>query len=191
MSAVIETPLALEVVFVGVAETHEAVAREEWEKNRREVLIVNQQASATEVEDLAAFLDLLYAADTQYIKAEEYIAPLPDPALDWDEVSKALAESQQILIGVQNLLAETLATMGVEDYRYIRVYADSGDNLHLVSEHPRREEIEAALNGTANADLRSLYHAATCGLSLAGGLVGNMSVPKDVLEKVKAKQCVA
>ncbi len=181
MSALLEEPITLEMAF---PDTGERVDRETWEKNCREVLSVNREATATRTEDFAAFLDLLYAADSDYIDAAGYAPEPPTQLVDWDAVGMALSESQQILIGVQNLLAETLAAMGVEDYQYIRVYADTRGFLRLVSDHDRRDEIESVLNGPDNADLRNLYHAAVSGMSLAGGLVGNVSVPPELLAKI-------
>lgn len=188
MSAIIEEPLTLEVVFVEAVDNPQVTSPEAWERNRREVLASNQEALTVESESLAAFMDLLYAADPQYIETEEYMAPPAAPAVDWDAVSDALSESQQILIGMQNLLAATFAAMGLEDYQYIRVYADQQGLLRLVADHPRREEIEATLNSPANTDLRTLYHSAMAGMSLAGSLVGSMSLPEEVLAKVKAKE---
>ncbi len=181
MSTLLEKPEILEVA--------EELAA--WERNRDEVLAANRAASAIEAESLAAFLDLLYGADTAYLGDETYAEALPEPEpalppLDWQAVSLALAESQQILIGVQHLLSETLAAMGIEDHAFIRVYADPQGLLRLVSDHPRREEIELVLNSPENQDLRTLHAAAAAGMGLAGGLVGTVAVPDGVLERLKA-----
>lgn len=149
-----------------------------------EILRQNVRAAEVEADSFGAFLELLGGADAEYLSAEEYVPEPASPELDWDAVSAALGESQKILVGVQGLLSETLAGMGVEDHAFIRVYRDVRGALRLVSEHPRRVEIEAALNGPENADLRELYEAATAGMSLAGSLVGAMSVPEGVLERV-------
>jgi hypothetical protein len=186
--SVIDEPVMTDVAF---REMESAVDLDALARNEREVMDQNRLAMSVESEDFKAFLDLLSGADAEYLDAREYVAPPADPMLDWDAVNKALNESQQILIGVQNLLSETLAAMGVEDHQYIRVYADTQGDLRLVSEHPRREEIESALNSPANYELRNLYHAAMAGMSLAGGLVGTMSVPDEVLAKVKAKHHAA
>ena len=188
MSAVVEEPLTLDVLFV---ETDDPADAEALEQNRREVLAANRDASSVEGEWLAAFLDLLAGADAEYIDAGSYAPPPPSLALDWDAVSQALSESQQLLVGVQNLLSETLAAMDVEDHQFIRVYSEPDGSLKLVSDHPRRDEIETALNGPDNRDLRTLYQAAVSGMGLAGGLVGAMAVPAAVLERLKAKQTAA
>lgn len=187
MSA-IEEPMLADVAFAG-SET--VVDNEALAKAEQAVLDQNLQAMAVESEDFAAFLDLLAQADAEYLDTQEYVAPEPVPMLDWEAVSQALNESQKILIGVQTLLSETLAAMGVEDHEFIRVYADTQGDLRLVSDHRRRAEIESVLNSPANFELRNLYHAATAGMSLAGSLVGTMAVPEEVLERVKAKQHAA
>lgn len=181
----------IEMTDVAFAETGAVVDKDALSRAEREIREQNMQAMAVRSEDFAAFLDMLSGADAEYLDAQEYVPQPEVPMLDWDAVNRALNESQQILIGVQNLLSETLAAMGVEDHQYIRVYADTRGDLRLVSAHPRQAEIESALNGPENCDLRNLYHAATAGMSLAGGLVGTMSVPDEVLEKIKAKQHAA
>lgn len=183
MSATVEEPIALEILVDDPARI-ESDAREQA---RREILAANLEASAVEGSDLAAFLDLLAAADTEYLAAS-YVPEPAGPEVDWDAVSEALTHSQGILIGVQSLLSETLAAMGIEDHQAIRVYEDLDGSLRLLADHPRRGEIEAALNGPENQDLRTLYHAAVDGMSLAGGLVGTVAVPEAVLEQVKAKR---
>lgn len=187
MSA-IEEPMLVDVAF---AETATTVDRDAMAAAEQAVLDQNLQAMAVDSEDFAAFLDLLAQADAEYMSTQEYVAPEAAPMLDWDAVTQALNESQKILVGVQNLLSETLAAMGVEDHEYIRVYADTQGDLRLVSDHPRRAEIEAILNSPDNVELRNLYHAATAGMSLAGSLVGTMAVPDEVLERVRAKQHAA
>ncbi len=108
--------------------------------------------------------------------------------LDWDAVSAALDESQRILVGVQQLLSETLRGMGVEDHDSIRVYSDEAGFLHLLVDHPWQAEIEAILNSPEHAELRQLYQAATSGMSMAGGLVGHFSVPDEVIEHAENKK---
>lgn len=184
--SVIDETLPMEVAFRDGAADASAL-----EAAEREILEQNLQAMSVKSEDFAAFLDLLADADAEYLDAQEYVASPDAPMLDWDAVNLALNESQQILIGVQNLLSETIAAMGVEDHQHIRVYSDVNGDLRLVSNHPRRAEIEATINGPENYELRNLYQAAMAGMSLAGGLVGTMSVPDEVLEKIKAKQHAA
>lgn len=186
MSATLDEALAVDIVADAVTTDQQA-----WERNHAAIMAANRDASVVDGEDLAAFLDLLAAADTDYIDADAYIPEPETPALDWDAVSQALSESQAILIGVQKLLSETLAAMGVEDHMAIRVFADTGGWLRLVSDHPRRAEIESILNSPENRELRDLYKAATSGMSLAGSLVGNLAVPEEVLARVKAKQSAA
>ena len=191
MSAVVEEPTVLEVVF---AESGVYTDTEALERNQREIMSQNRAASAVENESFAAFLDLLSAADTDYIDAAATLPQTAEPQLpplDWDAVSAALSESQAILQGVQELLSETFAAMGIPDHQFIRVYADMNGDLRLLADHPRREEMETVLNSPENQDLRQLYQAAVSGMGLAGGLVGTMSVPAEVLEKVKAKHSAA
>lgn len=193
MSAVADEVTTLDVISPNTPRTAETGADAQLE-NYREVLAANREATQIEAESLDAFLDLLYAADPGYIDAAEYAVqsdPVPETLVDWESVSNALSESQAILIGVQKLLSETLANMGVEDHEFVRVYSQPDGSLRLVSDHPRRIEIETALNSPKNHDLRTLYQAAMSGMSLAGGLVGTASVPDKVLEQVKAKYSAA
>lgn len=185
MSAALEEPVLLEVMVDEPVIGAEALA---MQRAREEVLAANLEASMVAGEDLAAFFDLLAMADADYLDAAIYAPPASPQPLDWEAVGEALTHSQGILIGVQSLLSETLASMGVEDHTAIRVYADREGLLRLVAEHPRQTEIEAALNGPENLDLRTLYHAAVDGMSLAGSLVGAVAVPDEILERVKAKK---
>lgn len=191
MSVMDETAIA-DVVFTGVdecaPETAESAA---YVQNEQDVRSRNVEAMQVDAEALDAFLELLSQADAEFLDAEEYLQPEAGAVLDWDAVSAALGESQQILICVQKLLSQTLAEMGVEDHDSIRVYSDVDGAMRLVVDHPRREEIEAALNSPDNVSLRSLYEAATTGMSMAGGLVGKMAVPEEVLERVRAKYSAA
>lgn len=184
MSAAVEEVLALEVIFVEADRDADTEARE---RNHEEVMTVNRQASEVDHDDLMAFLELVYAVDPDYIEAQEYVPEPPAPMVDWESVSAALAESQEILIKVQQYLSEILAGMEVEDHDAIRIYADTNNQLRLVLDHPRREEIERELNGPKHMELRSLYITATSGMSLAGSLVGSLSVPDGVLDQIKAK----
>lgn len=172
MSAAVDEQMTLEVIFV------DEVAGEQ-EQNRLDVLEANRQASEVESESLTAFLDLLAAADAEYMAAASYVEPArPEstlPGLDWDTLHMALAESQRILINVQELLSETLAGIGVEDHAHIRVYADEAGALRLITDHPRQTEIENLLNSPENQELRNLHAAAMAGMSLAGNLVGSMT----------------
>ncbi|MCC8190350.1 MAG: hypothetical protein LIP77_06890 [Planctomycetes bacterium] len=146
----------------------------------REVLRQNHLAMGVDTDALDAFLELLQAADDDYLDTGNYRPAPAEPLLDWDEIRQALDESQRILIGVQNLLSDILAGMGVEDHQFLRVYADPRGDLRLVSDHPRRTEIEAVLNGPDHHELRSLYQASTAGMSLAGSLVGTLPPPETV-----------
>lgn len=186
MSAVVEEPVTLEVVF----SENEIAQNAAWLENRRQIVDLNREASEVGAEALAAFLELLAAADSDYIDTPEYAPAAPQQLVDWESVSQALVESQQILICVQKLLSETLAAMGVEEHQFIRVYADSQGMLRLVADHPRRDEIENVLNSPDNHELRAMHQAAVAGMSLAGGLVGTVSAPAEVLEQAKA-QCGA
>lgn len=190
--SVMEETMVADVVFTGTPEVPaQPVDAKAYLANEQEVWSHNLEAMRVDTDALNAFLELLSEADAEYMDATEYVQPEPQTILDWDAVSAALTESQQILIGVQKLLSQTLEDMGVEDHEYIRVYSDTAGLMRLVSDHPRRGEIEDALNSPANYALRSLYQAATSGMSMAGGLVGKMSVPEDVLAQIKAKYCAA
>lgn len=183
MSAAVEEPLTLEVVFC----ERETAESEAWRESRRQTGALNREAAEVGAEALTAFLELLAVADSDYIDAPDCIAAAPGRLVDWESVSQALVESQQILICVQRLLSETLAAMGVEDHRFIRVYADSRGALRLIADHPRRGEIEAVLNGPDNHELRAMHQAAVAGMSLAGGLVGTASAPAGALAQAAAR----
>lgn len=189
MSVAIEE-LTLDVVFV--EEIAEAAERERAEAA---IMAENFQAMTVEAESFAAFVDLLSGSDQEYLAAEEYAEPAdmePEvPTVDWAEISRALSESQAVMIGVQELLSETLAAMGVDDHDYIRVMADMDGSLRLLADHPRREEIELVLNSPANNELRAMYDAAMAGMGLAGNLVGTVADPAKVLEQVKRAKALA
>ena len=165
---------------------------EAMERNMEAVMAQNLAATSVEAESLDAFMDLLSAADPEYIDAAAYAVPTePENIVDWDTVTHMLEESQAILISVQELLRTTLEGMGVEDSEFIRVYSDMNGGLRLLADHPRKLEIEGELNSAGNAPLREMYTAAVNGMGLAGGLVGAVAVPEEVLERVKAKKVSA
>lgn len=178
----------VEFADAGVAADAERVAS--YFENEHEVLSGNLDAMRVQPDDLTAFLELAYATDPEYIDVQEYV-PEPGAMLDWDLVSAALNESQEMLVVTQELLSQTLEDMGIEDYAAIRVYSDEDGALRLVVDHPRQAEIEAELNGEKNTHLRELYKSATEGLSIAGSLVGCISVPEEVLERVRGKYAAA
>ncbi|MDR1518803.1 MAG: hypothetical protein LBU23_01485 [Planctomycetota bacterium] len=186
MSVVMEESQTLEVIFAEPP----AGAPGEMELFRIDVMAANWEASKADAENLAAFLELVCGADPEYLDAGNYPPPAESTGgtlLDWETVSQALSESQNILVGVQELLAGTLAALGVEDSRFIRVCADPDGRLRLTSGHPRQAEIEAVLNRPENRQLRELHAAALAGMSLAGSLVGGAAVPPAVLESLRAK----
>ena len=179
-AALCEEPPVLEIVFAepGIAEPDPAGR----ELIRVDIMAANWEAATVVTDDLAAFLELLAGADAEYLDLEDRAAAdTPFPLIDCDTVSDALGESREILIRVQELLAEILDGLGVEDGRFVRVGADSAGRLRLVSDHPRRAEIEAALNAPENGAFREFHAAALAGLGLAGGLVGNYSLPPALL----------
>lgn len=180
--------LATDIVFVDrvVQDSGEEVAA--YLDNEHQVLSENFDAMRVSPEDLDAFLELVYAVDAQYMDVEEYV-PESKNMVDWDDVSQALIESQKIMIKTQELLSETLAEMGIEDHSAIRVYSDTDGSLKLIVDHPRQAEIEAMLNSPEQRHLRDMYQSATVGMSVAGSLVGNISVPDAVREMARAKQC--
>lgn len=190
MSVMDETLTAAGVVLVehAVGGTGEEIAA--YLDNEHQVLNQNIDAMQVRPEDLDAFLELVYAADQEYMDVEEYVAE-PQNLVDWDSVSTALMESQKILVMTQELLSETLADMGIGDHASIRVYSDAEGALRLVVSHPRQAEIEAMLNSPEQRHLRDMYTSATAGMSIAGSLVGNISVPEEVLEMAKAKRAAA
>jgi hypothetical protein len=162
------------------------------EDDVRAIIAANQDALLTGSDELDAFLAILSSADTEYIDTPNYETPsVPEMPLDWESVSQALSESQEILVGVQRLLAETFSAMGVEHAEHLRVYGDDNGFLHLTSPHPRQEEIEGVLNSPANTELRNLYQSAVLGMGLAGGLVGSMALPPELLAKIAAGQSAA
>ncbi|MCC8165323.1 MAG: hypothetical protein LIQ31_04030 [Planctomycetes bacterium] len=161
--------------------------------NEAEVWSHNLDAMRVETAVLDAFLDLLAAADAEYMDTAEYVIDESDlgAVVDWTSVESALGESQQTLIGLQNLLSNILEEMDVEDYQYLRVYSDAEGAMRLVGDHPRREEIELVLNSPEHEQFRELYQAATNGMSMAGSLVGRVSVPAEVLEQYKQRKASA
>ncbi len=183
--------IVVEIVFASEEEAVRADS-EAYLESEAEVLTHNIEAMKVDVEALNAFLELLAGCDDEYIDtqadAAEYLPDSRRQMLDWDSVSAALDESQRILVGVQQLLAATLAGMGVEDAESIRVYNDEAGFLHLLVDHPYQAEIEAILNSPEHAELRQLYQAATSGMSMAGGLVGHFAVPDEVIEHAESKK---
>lgn len=189
MTTILEEPIVLVVEDAVLA--NEPGHIEAKKHNHNATLIVNREASVVDAESLAAFLDLLYAADEDYIDAGPPPASWSQPLLNWDEVGEALAESQQMLLNMQGLLSLTLAEMGVAEHNDIRVLEDTEGKLRLVVDHPRREEIEEELNSPKNRQLQELHRAAMNGMSLAGSLVGNGALPVEVLQAVMGKTGVA
>lgn len=188
--SVMEEMLATEVVFVASAVRDGVDEATAYLDNEHRVLHENIDAMRVSPEDLDAFLELVYAADADYMDVADYV-PEPQNTVDWDDVSRALAESQKIMVKTQELLSETLAEMGIRDHSSIRVYSDAEGALRLVVDHPRQAEIEAVLNSPSQRPLRDMYIAATAGMSVAGSLVGSISVPGEVLERVRERQCEA
>lgn len=185
-----------EVVFADSAENPAMADANAYLKVEAEVWSQNLDAMRVDPLSLYSFMELLSMCDTEYMEQVEEHAPVaayseeevePEALVDWHTVEAALGESQKILIGVQELLAETMAEMGITDCQSIRVFSDAHGQMRLVSDHDRQEEIEAVLNSEENRPLRELYSAASSGMSVAGGLVGTMSVPRDVLDRLKEK----
>ena len=184
MTTMLEEPILLTSPEAEIlCETDDETA---WIANHSLVLNANREASEVDAESLQAFLELLYAADTEYIDAGA-VAAEPAPLMNWTEVGDALAEAQAMLCTMQNLLSLTLEEMGVPDHDEIRVGEDAEGALRLISDHPRREEIEAAINSPANLQLQQLYRAATNGMSLAGSLIGNGALSREVLDLARAR----
>ncbi len=175
-----------EIFFVEGAASQDADA---LVQNQVDIWSHNQAAMRVDEESVQAFLDMLYSADPEYLDAAEYvnIQAEPQAMVDWGSVDAALGESQKILQGVQSLLSSILLEMGVEDYQYLRVYADHAGLIRLVGGHDRAEEIEAVLNSPEHHEFRSMYAAANAGMGMAGSLVGRVSVPQEVLEQYQAK----
>jgi hypothetical protein len=182
--------LTSEVVFVARAVRDDVEDVANYLDNEHQVLHENIDAMRVSPEDLDAFLELVYAADAEYMDVQEYL-PEPQNTVDWDDVSRALQESQKIMMKTQELLSETLAEMGIQDHSAIRVYSDVDGALRLVVDHPRQAEIEAELNSPRQRPLRDMYASATAGMSVAGSLVGSVSVPDEVLERMRESRCEA
>ncbi len=196
MSAKNELPVA-EVVFAGAPENPAMTDARAYLRVEAEVWSQNLDAMRVDPLSLYSFMELLSMCDAEYVEEVRERAPVaasvyseekdPEALVDWPTVEAALGESQKILIGVQQLLTETLAEMGIEDCDEIRVFSDAHGKMRLVTDHDRQDEIEAVLNNEENRPLRELYSAASSGMSVAGGLVGAMSVPRDVLDRLKEK----
>lgn len=195
MSAMQNISMA-EVVFADSAENPAMADANAYLKVEAEVWTQNLDAMRVDPLSLYSFMELLSMCDTEYMEQVEEHAPVAayseeevecEALVDWPTVEAALGESQKILIGVQELLSETLSEMGIADCQSIRVFSDAQGQMRLVSDHDRQVEIEAVLNSEENRPLRELYSAASSGMSVAGGLVGTMSVPRDVLDRLKEK----
>ncbi len=157
--------------------------------NYCDVLTSNIDASRVDPETLAAFLELVYAVDDEYIDTGLAEVPaITEPLLYWNEMGGALAESQALLKTMQELLSLTLEDMGVEDHAEIRIYEDIHGQLRLLVPHDRLEEIEEKLNSPENKQLHELYRAVQSGMHLAGNLVGQGALPEEVLRMVKESQ---
>lgn len=187
MSVMDETLVANGVLFVDQAVRDTGGDIAEYLDNEHRVHSENIDAGRVTQEDLEAFLELVYVADAEYMDVQDYV-PEPGNVIDWDDVSEALIASQKTMMATQALLSQTLAEMGVEDHSSIRVYSDPEGALRLVVDHPRQAEIERALNSPEQQHLRDMYASATAGMTIAGSLVGNMSVPEEVLEMVREKR---
>lgn len=192
MSVMDETLVANGICFVdqAVQETGDDIAA----YLGNEHLVHNENIDAGQVtqEDLQAFLELVYAADPEYMDTQAYVpAPEPQNLVDWGDVTEALMASQRTMTAMQELLSESLREMGVEDHSSIRVYSDPEGALRLVVDHPRQREIESMLNAPEQSYIRDMYISATAGMTIAGSLVGTMSVPEEVLEMAKAKRRAA
>lgn len=193
--ACVAEAMEAEVVFAGAFENPAMADAAAYLKAESEVWTENLDAMRVDPEALYAFIELLTGCDTEYIEqAQEHAPALYDEGelqcealVDWSTVTDALGESQKILIGVQALLSETLAELGIENPHDVRVFADMNGAMHLVTDHPRQEEIEAILNSEEQRPLRELYSAATNGMGVAGGLVGAVSLPREVLQRLKEK----
>ncbi len=185
--SVMDIAPGVEVLFGASAVADDVDAVASYLDNEHRVLHENMGAMRVSPEDLDAFLELVYAADAQYMDVEDYLPEPPQTLVDWDDVSRALLESQKIMVKTQELLSETLAEMGIPDHSDIRVYSDAEGALRLVVSHPRQAEIEAALNSPRHRPLRDMYISATAGMSVAGSLVGSVSVPGEVLERMQEK----
>lgn len=157
--------------------------------NYCDVLTSNIDASRVDPETLAAFIELVFAVDDEYIDTGLADVPaITEPLLNWNEMGDALAESQALLKTMQDLLSLTLEEMGVEDHEYVRITEDMQGNLRLLVPHERQEEIENVLNSPEHNQLHELYRAVQSGMHLAGNLIGQGAVPQEVLRMVKESQ---
>ena len=185
MTTLIEEPILLTAPeYEPLDEVNDETA---WIANHSLVLTANREASEVDAESLQAFLELLYAADTEYIDAGQAVPPEPAPLMNWAEIGDALAEAQAMLRTMQNLLSLTLEEMGIPDHDEIRVGEGSDGALRLISDHPRRDEIEATINSPAHRQLQELFRAAANGMSLAGSLIGNGALPPEVLDMARSR----
>jgi hypothetical protein len=189
-----DTALAAEPILLLIDAEEEAyIATPDYQDakitNYCDVLTSNIDASRVDPETLAAFIELVFAVDDEYI--DTGIADVPaitEPLLNWNEMGDALAESQALLKTMQDLLSLTLEEMGVEDHSAIRIYEDMEGKLRLLVPHDRQEEIEEKLNSPENKQLHELHRAVASGMHLAGNLIGQGALPQEVLDIVKAQQ---
>lgn len=189
--SVMDEVMTTEVVFCEPRDEANADSVVAYLDAEQAIASLNIDSSQPDPESLDAFIELLYMADQEYMEVPEYAPAEPQPLMDWDAVALALEESQRILVLVQEMLSSTLADMGIEDHDAIRVYADEYGWLRLVADHPRRDEIESALNSAENNQLREYYMSATAGMSMAGSLVGTMAVPQEVVDYARERKYAA
>ncbi|MDR1611278.1 MAG: hypothetical protein LBT97_00680 [Planctomycetota bacterium] len=184
MTTLVEEPIrAEEEVQVGFGFSPPGAGARQL--NRDVVGIVNREAAAVETEALAAFLELLHGADPDYIDAPTPQAP-EAPVMNWDEVGSVLAESQDMLLTMQDFLAAVLSGYGIENPENVRIFEDVSGVFRLIGEYENREMLEAALNNPENRQLHELYRAVSAGMSLAGSLIGGGSLPEEVRKRAYA-----
>lgn len=156
-----------------------------YQLNRDAVGFVNHEAATVEPEALAAFFELIYCADPDYIETPAPQA-LETPIMNWEEVGLALAESQAMLRTMQDYLAAVLSEHGVENPESVRLFEDGNGVFRLIGVYDNQEELEALVNAPEHRELHELYRAVTAGMSLAGSLIGSGALPEEVRRNAMA-----
>lgn len=192
MSALAET-INNGILFAEIFDVDNSDSVDAYLDAHQAVASLNIVSVQPEPEAMESFMELLRPADPEFLDVANYDVQetAPAPAVDWESVCAALEESQKTLILVQDMLTETLSGLNIPDYQFIRFQADQHGLLRVVGEHDRKFEIESVVNSAENGRLRDYFNSVSTGLSLAGGLVGSVAVPPELVDYAREQQYAA
>lgn len=192
MSALAET-ISNGILFAEIFDVDNSDSVDAYLDAHQAVASLNIVSVQPEPEAMESFMELLRPADPEFLDVANYDVQetAPAPAVDWESVCAALEESQKTLILVQDMLTETLSGLNIPDYQFIRFQADQHGLLRVVGEHDRKFEIESVVNSAENGRLRDYFNSVSTGLSLAGGLVGSVAVPPELVDYAREQQYAA